>query len=94
MKYVGEWLTLDQAARVLGVPRDELRALHIVGDIECAQVRPGVWRVRTTSVDRLRASAEWKEHAAARLFSHRPETGPGRQATDPAPAAKFSAGRS
>lgn len=92
--YIGEWLTLDQAARALGIPRAELRPLHIAGDIVTEQIRPGVWRVRTSSVDDLLATPEWKARAASQTFSNAEEAGPGWEATGPAPAAEFSGGGS
>ena len=63
-RYLGEWLTLDQAAHALGIQRAELRPLAESGDIEVVQLRPGAWRVKTDTVDELLATAEWKARAS------------------------------
>lgn len=60
MIYVGEWLTLDQAARVLGITRADLRPLHESGDLEVVQLYPGGWRVKNDDVQELAATPEWK----------------------------------
>ena len=50
LRYVGEWVTLDQAAQVLGVTRAELRFLCESGDLELVRLDdPPRWRVRTAS---------------------------------------------
>jgi len=61
LRYVGEWLTLDQAASVLDVTRAELRPLWQDGRIDVEQIRPGVWRARTSTVYVLANSPEWRE---------------------------------
>lgn len=63
MIYLGENLTLDQAAHALGITRAELRPLHEAGDIEVVQIEPGFWRVRNATVQDLLASPAWKERA-------------------------------
>lgn len=60
MKFIGEWMTLSQAARVLGINRAELRQLHDAGDIVVTAIRPNVWRVDAKSVHDLLDSPEWK----------------------------------
>jgi predicted site-specific integrase-resolvase len=63
MIYLGEWLTLAQAANALGIKRAELRPLHDAGDIVTEQIRPGVWRVQNQSVQDLLATPEWKDRS-------------------------------
>ena len=61
MNFVGEWMTLAQAATVLGIERAELRPLHDAGDIAVTAIRPGVWRVDARSVTDLMETPAWKE---------------------------------
>jgi hypothetical protein len=63
--YLGEWLTLRQAERALGVSWQELRGLHRSRDVDVRQIRPGVWRVSNQSVQDLLSTSEWKERRGA-----------------------------
>lgn len=65
VRFIGEWMTLDQAAKVLGIKRAELRPLHESGDILLTTIRPNVWRVDAKSVADLMDTPEWKARAAA-----------------------------
>jgi hypothetical protein len=63
MRYLAEWLTVEQACHALDVTVDELRQLHRDGDVSGAYIRPGVWRVATSTVEELLANPTWKERA-------------------------------
>jgi hypothetical protein len=71
LRYVGEWLTFDQAAKVLGCTVADLRPLHQSGDIDVEQIRPGVWRVKTSTVDDLKDTPSWKARTHDRQSSPR-----------------------
>ena len=68
MTYAGEWLTLDQAARALGLRGhpdwlERLRFLSQSDEIEVVALRPGAWRVRASTVRDLVESPSWRgEH--------------------------------
>ena len=63
--FVGEWLTLEQAARVLGLRGhpdwlERLRILSLADEVEVVALRPGAWRVRGSSVRDLLESPSWR----------------------------------
>lgn len=60
MKFIGEWMTLQQAATMLGIKRAELRPLHQSGDIVVTTIRPNVWRVDAKTVHDLLDTPEWR----------------------------------
>lgn len=79
--FLGEWLTLRQAERALGVTWAELRELHKSGDVDVRAIRPGVWRVSNQSVQNLLSTSEWKARSgrgvgAGAVASDCPELGP------------------
>ena len=55
LTYVGEWLTLTQAAHALGVDRAGLRELHESGDVDVVRLEGG-WRVRNDDVQQMLAN--------------------------------------
>jgi predicted site-specific integrase-resolvase len=65
VNFLGEWMTLAQAATVLGITKAELRPLHQSGDITVTAIRPGVWRVDARSVTDLMETPAWKARAAS-----------------------------
>ena len=62
--YLGEWLTLDQAAHALRITRAELRPLHEAGDLQVVQLEHGGWRVKNDDVQELLATPEWSARRA------------------------------
>lgn len=59
MIFLGESMTLDQAARALGIARADLRPLHESGDIVVKQIAPGAWRVDAQTVRDLLDNPKW-----------------------------------
>lgn len=64
MIFLGESMTLNQAAQALGITRAELRPLHESGDIVVKQIAPGAWRVDAQTVRDLLDTPEWAKRRA------------------------------